>query len=69
MSWYTIYALCNRHNWFNAGTCEQYERLRKMVRAGATMREIALVIWICTTEDSGETIESISEKLKEATEG
>lgn len=69
MSWYLICALCNKHGWFDCGTCVQYERLRKMVNNGASLHDIALVIWICTDSASGETLESISEKLQRAMEG
>ena len=69
MSWMMIYRVCNRFDLFNAGSNEQYERLYKLMCNGATVRELALAIWICTAEENGETVDSIAEKLKAAMEG
>lgn len=69
MNWIMIYHLCNRYDLFNAGTNEQYERLYQLVRNGATVREVALAIWICTCTGNGETVDSIAEKLKATMEG
>ena len=69
MSWYLVYSLCNKHGWFDSGDLAQYEKLRQLVRAGVSVHDLALVIWVCTSSEHGETVESIAEKLREAMEG
>lgn len=45
--------LCIRHNWFNSGTCEQYERLFLMLENGASNEKLASMIWLCSTDENG----------------
>lgn len=42
--------LCIRENWFTCGTCEQYDKLFELNRNGATLEELALVIWLCSDD-------------------
>lgn len=48
--------LCIEKNWFTAGSSQQYEKLFDMNRDGASLEELALVIWICSSNDSREAI-------------
>ena len=54
-----LYTLCNKLRWFTGGTVEQYEKMFDLVREGATRKELALVIWLCTPDKTRESIEKI----------
>ncbi len=43
-----LQGICIRNNWFTGGSCESYDKLFEMCKEGATIKEIALVIWVCT---------------------
>lgn len=51
-----LYALCNKLNWFTGGTAEQYEKMFDLAREGASLEELALVIWLCTPDRTREGI-------------
>lgn len=59
-----LYKLCNKHNWFTAGSTNQYMELFDLVDAKATTHEIALVIWICSDRDRW-SVEEIQKILDE----
>lgn len=40
--------LCIRKDWFTCGTNRQYERLFQSNRFGASVHDLALIIWICS---------------------
>lgn len=44
-----LYALCNRYQWFTAGDTKQYEKMFWKNDNGATLEEIAFIIWLCST--------------------
>ena len=48
--------LCIEKDWFTAGSNQQYEKLFNMNRDGASLEELALVIWICSSNDSRDAI-------------
>lgn len=48
--------LCIEKDWFTAGSNQQYQKLFDMNRDGASLEELALVIWICSSNDSREAI-------------
>lgn len=48
---YDLRALCIEHDWFTCGTNEQYEKLFYANTNGASMEEIATIIWICSDAD------------------
>ena len=48
--------LCIRQNWFNSGSCEQYDRLFDMLDNGASTEDLATVIWLCSTDEAGSPI-------------
>lgn len=48
--------LCIEKDWFTAGSNQQYEKLFDMNRDGASLEELALVIWICSSNDSRDAI-------------
>lgn len=43
-----MHELCNRYQWFTAGTCRQYSKLFDMVRAGFSNEQLAAVITLCS---------------------
>lgn len=42
--------LCIKNNWFTAGTCSQYEKLFELNQQPVNVKDIALVIWLCSDE-------------------
>lgn len=55
-----LYQMCNNYNWFTCGDNTQYNKLFELNREGASIEELALVIYIC----SDCSRESILNKLK-----
>ena len=49
--------ICIKRNWFTAGSTDQYSRLFDRVREGAEIKELAVIIWLCTPDVSQEEIE------------
>lgn len=45
---YDLRALCIEHGWFTCGTNEQYDKLFKANACGASIEEIATIIWLCS---------------------
>ena len=58
-------SLCIKNDWFTCGTVSQYEKMFEMNRNQASLREIALVIWLCSED---EDIDDITVKLAKAKE-
>ncbi len=46
----TLAARCVKHQWFTCGTPEQYEKMFIANQEGATIEEIASMIWICSDD-------------------
>lgn len=40
--------LCITFDWFSCGTNEQYQRMFELAADGASVCDVALVIWICS---------------------
>lgn len=58
-------ALCIKRDWFTCGTNEQYKKLFHANSTGATMEEIATIIWLCS-DDEKHCRRDILADLKEA---
>lgn len=43
-------ALCIRNNWFTCGDIRQYTRFFQRNSEGATVKELSVIIWICSDE-------------------
>ena len=43
-----LYALCNRENWFTGGSNDKYDKLFYLAEKGREIKELALVIWLCS---------------------
>lgn len=56
-----VQGLCIKYRWFTNGDNEQFEKLYDMIREGASLDEVALVIWICSTEATREFIRTMLE--------
>lgn len=54
-----VYTLCNKYRWFTGGNNRQYDKLFDMVKADASIHDIALVIWLCTPGETAENIENV----------
>lgn len=59
---YELMNICRRYNWFTHGTSTQYERLFEMVRCGRPVKDLVLVIFICSDGYLESQISSILEK-------
>lgn len=57
--------LCIREDWFTCGSTRQYEKMFQMNENGAKLRDIAIVIWICSDEVE---LDDVIEKLHEIRE-
>lgn len=40
--------LCIKENWFTCGSCEKYDKLFYANRNGATVTQLATIIWVCS---------------------
>ena len=61
----TLRNLCIENNWFTAGSHEQYEKLFEANESGeATVREIAMIIWLCTDPEDAENFGLASIEIK-----
>ena len=56
-----LWSLCNKYQWFTNGDNKQYSRLFDKNKQGATLEQLALIIWICS---SNMTEQEILETLK-----
>lgn len=43
-----VYQACNKYQWFTGGTTSQYEKMFDKVANGASLKEVAQMIWLCT---------------------
>lgn len=43
-------SLCIKNNWFTSGTNSQYEKLFQLNEENAPIQDLALVIWVCSTD-------------------
>ena len=50
-TWHDLSKLCIREKWFDCGTNEQYDKLRRAFYDGVDERELAYLIWICSDTD------------------
>lgn len=57
-----LYYLCNKYQWFTNGDRTQYERLFWKNRNGATFEELALIIWLCSSNATEQEILEILQK-------
>lgn len=59
--WYAkdmIYSLCNRKQYFTAGTCEQYNKMFDMIGSeNFTARDVAITIYVCSTAANIDEVE------------
>ena len=65
-----LWVLCNQENWFTSGTNSQYEKLFDLNREGASLEDLALVIWLCSTEvDREKVLHKLNEKCRRVNYG
>lgn len=57
-----LYELCNKYQWFTAGDIAQYDKLFLKNLLGATLEELALIIWLCSSNASEREILEILKK-------
>ena len=59
-----VYELCNKEQWFTAGGNSAYEKMFSLVSDGRPLSEIALAIWICSSDvELGEINRVLDEAL------
>lgn len=56
MSYNRLYELCNEQKWFTSGSISQYQKLFDLNENGASLEELALVIYICSSNATREEI-------------
>lgn len=62
--------LCIRENWFTNGDNSQYEKLFDLNREGASLDDLALVIWLCSDEiDREEVLHKLNERCRRVNYG
>lgn len=54
--------LCIQNRWFTCGSNRQYEKMFQRASEGATLEELALIIWVASDVSRAE----IENKLREA---
>lgn len=57
--------ICINHNWFTCGSNAQYEKLFYANEMGASIEEIATIIWLCSEGAERRDILYALQKLKE----
>jgi hypothetical protein len=57
--------LCIRNNWFEEGTNTQYDKMFRANESGASIEEIATIIWLCSDEEQWARRDILA-KLEEA---
>ena len=60
--------MCVRNDWFTAGTGEQYAKMFEANELGAPLRDIAVIIWICSDISDDYELSDIISKLESAQE-
>lgn len=60
-------ALCIREEWFTYGTFRQYEKLFERNEQGASMNELATIIWICSNVPKDEIYSKIYAECEKKT--
>ena len=50
-STWNLRELCIKNEWFTCGTNRQYDKLFYANEHGATLEEIATIIWICSDDE------------------
>lgn len=55
-------SVCIRHDFFTSGTNSQYEKAFELLRTGATLHDLTLVTWLCS---SGYTYDEVQKILKD----
>lgn len=50
IDYFELRELCIDNNWFTSGSIRQYEKLFDRNREGASLDELATIIWICSDE-------------------
>lgn len=58
---------CIKRCWFTGGTNQQYQKLFDLNAAGASSRDLALCIWLCTDLDTLESIQQVIQHLHATT--
>ena len=48
LPYYQLRELCIEKQWFTCGTCQQYDRLFQKASEGASIKELSLIIWLCS---------------------
>ena len=56
MSWDDLYTLCNKNNWFTGGTSEQYDMMAQALDNGASVEDLATMIWLCSSGEDGKPL-------------
>lgn len=58
-----LYSMCVSRGWFTCGSNRQYQKMFDLARSGCNLKELALVIWLCS-DDEKFTFEDIYKDLQ-----
>lgn len=53
---YLLRSACINHKWFESGDINQYNKLFQRNEEGASIEELSIIIWICSTGHKKEDI-------------
>ena len=60
-------SICIANSWFTDGSITQYNKLFELNNNGASLEELALVIYICSSNATQENIIKTLKEIKDAT--
>lgn len=60
----TLRELCIQNQWFTGGSNRQYEKMFQRASEGATLEELALIIWLCSNASRAEIESKLCETQK-----
>ena len=62
--------LCIQEDWFTNGDNSQYEKLFNLNREGASLEDLALVIWLCSSDvEREEVLHKLNERCRRVNYG
>ena len=53
-----LFTLCNEMNWYTSGDIQQYSKLFEAAKNGASVHDLAIMIWLCSTDVTLEDVEA-----------
>ena len=64
-SCYVLRSICIKYDFFNCGSVTQYEKLFKANEDGATLEQLALIIWVCSRQEYNQILKALHYEYQE----